>query len=193
MTDARIVRTRAALHAAILELAAQKPVPDITVSELAQQAGINRVTFYKHYTSPADALGAAIERELADARQHFLAGHEGPTLNPGQGFREGVSLVLDHVERHRALYLLAINTPQDGSVPNSLANHFTKSMQEYLALRVKLSPPIPELDEQMVAGYYGYAMVGAIKGWLLKGNASREEFAQVLVSLIPTWWFINED
>ncbi|QIM19135.1 hypothetical protein G7066_12175 [Leucobacter coleopterorum] len=52
MTDARIVRTRAALHSSITDLAAHKPVPTITVSELAIRAGINRVTFYKHYASP---------------------------------------------------------------------------------------------------------------------------------------------
>lgn len=193
MTDARIVRTRAALHTAIMELAAQKPIPDITVSELTQRAGINRVTFYKHFSSPADALGTAIEQELADARARFIEGHEGPTLDPEQGFRDGVSLVLDHIEQHRALYMLAINTPQDGSVPNNLAGHFTRSMFEYLDRRSKLSPPIPELNAQMVANYYGYAMIGAIKGWLLNGNSSREEFTQLLVALIPEWWFVDSE
>jgi AcrR family transcriptional regulator len=68
MTDARIVRTRAALNRAIIDLATEKAVPSITVSELAAEAGINRVTFYKHFTTPAEALGAALSLDLDQAQ-----------------------------------------------------------------------------------------------------------------------------
>lgn len=60
--DARIVRTRGALHAALLTLLEQKPLDQITIREIAAQAGIGYATFFRHHPSK-DALLADIAAE----------------------------------------------------------------------------------------------------------------------------------
>ncbi len=47
--DLRVIKTKAGIRQAFLELCQKKPVSKITVTELAQAAMINKGTFYLHY------------------------------------------------------------------------------------------------------------------------------------------------
>ena len=48
-TDPRIIRTRRMLMEALTRLLNQKEFDDISVQEIADQATLNRATFYLHY------------------------------------------------------------------------------------------------------------------------------------------------
>ena len=55
--------TRLLIRRAFTELLRKKPIQDISVKELCERAGINRGTFYAHYTD-IYALRDAIEEEM---------------------------------------------------------------------------------------------------------------------------------
>lgn len=63
--DLRIQRTKTAIREAFIELRKKRPIEKITVTELAKQAGINKATFYLHY-SDIFALSDDIEDALID-------------------------------------------------------------------------------------------------------------------------------
>lgn len=188
MTDARIVRTRAALHAAIIDLASQKTVTDITVSELADHAGINRVTFYKHFTSPADTLASALTQELDATREKFLSGYGSSVEDPRILFTVGMDRIFDHVEHHRKLYTLAMSSSEDGTVPHVLTSHFTVTMEQYIRNRRQLEPPLPDFDCQVAAAYFAHGMYGALKTWLLNDSSDREAVTRFMLTFEPDWW-----
>ncbi len=48
-TDRRVSKTRNAITNTLLKLMEEKPVSEITVSELTELADVNRKTFYNHY------------------------------------------------------------------------------------------------------------------------------------------------
>ncbi len=52
--DRRSRRTLAALQSSLVELLLQKPLRDITITELTETADISRTTFYLHYTDIND-------------------------------------------------------------------------------------------------------------------------------------------
>lgn len=52
----RVVLTKRLLLEALLSVLETKHVRDISVTELCRKAGINRTTFYKHYSTPNDVL-----------------------------------------------------------------------------------------------------------------------------------------
>ncbi|MBR6393010.1 MAG: TetR/AcrR family transcriptional regulator [Eubacterium sp.] len=54
--DKRIVRTRLAVFNAVFELSTEKDLDKITVVELCDRAGINKSTFYLHYSSINDCF-----------------------------------------------------------------------------------------------------------------------------------------
>lgn len=55
-SDQRTRLTKMLIRKAFTELLREKPVQNITVKELCQTAGINRGTFYSHYTDIYDLL-----------------------------------------------------------------------------------------------------------------------------------------
>ena len=57
----RVRMTRAMVREALLELLGEKPLGEVSVTELCARADINRTTFYKHYGNPSDVL-----RDIAD-------------------------------------------------------------------------------------------------------------------------------
>lgn len=59
----RIVLTRRLLQEGLLRLLATEKLEHISVTALCKEAGINRATFYNHYTSP-NALLEEMERQL---------------------------------------------------------------------------------------------------------------------------------
>ena len=54
--DRRKRKTRQAIELALLELLGTKKIDEISISELAQAADVNRKTFYNHYSSVEEVL-----------------------------------------------------------------------------------------------------------------------------------------
>lgn len=79
-------RTEASVKDAMLKLLAQKPLAEITISELAGQAHISRSTFYAHFGNTTDVYNALVEevsREISPIMSQ-IACSEGfrPTRKP---------------------------------------------------------------------------------------------------------------
>src|SRR5882757_5725196 len=62
--DPRSLRSQAALSRAILTLAAQQPVTEVTITALCQEAAVTRRTFYNHAGSPVELLEQVLTAEL---------------------------------------------------------------------------------------------------------------------------------
>lgn len=65
MEDRRIRYTKMVLQQALIALMKEKPLNQITITEICKKADINRNTFYQHYASPHD-LYQVIETALLD-------------------------------------------------------------------------------------------------------------------------------
>lgn len=68
--DPRIARTLREIDNAIIRLLKVSSWQDITIERICREAGINRSTFYKHYTNKADLLESFIERTLTGFNDH---------------------------------------------------------------------------------------------------------------------------
>ena len=64
--DKRIAKTKNKLTRALSILSQNKSPERITVSELCKAAGVNRTTFYKYYTVPADVGRESFERHTSE-------------------------------------------------------------------------------------------------------------------------------
>lgn len=70
--DPRIRRTRKMLREALIALLDSKPFDSISIQEIAEQATVNRATFYAHYSDREALLEDLVQsrfQELLDARQ----------------------------------------------------------------------------------------------------------------------------
>ncbi len=63
--DPRVTRTRKLIRDALTSLIAQKSFEAITVQDIAEQATINRATFYAHYTDKFALLDGLVREDFA--------------------------------------------------------------------------------------------------------------------------------
>ncbi|WP_162458413.1 TetR/AcrR family transcriptional regulator [Pseudactinotalea terrae] len=95
--DPRIARTRTSLRDALFSLTRERPVDEISISDIAERAGINRSTYYQHYSDKDTLLAEALDAVIDDA-----IGPE-PPLTEEHGARI-LDQYLRHVEENAALY-----------------------------------------------------------------------------------------
>jgi len=192
MVDARILHTTAALREAILRLAADRPVSEITVADVTRAAGINRATFYSHAISPGSLLADVLTPELdrireddADARraaaERGAGADELATIT-----RRGINAVVEHVVAHREIYCRALPDPNDASLHRLLVEHFTVSSAQHIrSLDIEHRP---ELLDDVAAGFVAQGFVGAIEAWLAGPRRSRKALVDTIVLSFPAWW-----
>lgn len=85
------------LSGAMLALLAEKPMEDISISELCGRAGVGRTSFYRNYREKEDIIRAY----MAHLSRDWL---EPCKKNPDLSVRETVRAVFSHFERHRDFY-----------------------------------------------------------------------------------------
>lgn len=69
--DRRIIKTRNSIKQAYMQLMLDHEMNELTISDIAEKAAINRSTFYLHYTSLNDVMND-IENELAEKIQTIV-------------------------------------------------------------------------------------------------------------------------
>lgn len=83
--DRRAVRTRRALHDALMSLIMSKGFEALTVQDIIDKADVGRSTFYAHYTGKEDLLRSGFEMlraELDEARHAARTGAGGSRSEP---------------------------------------------------------------------------------------------------------------
>jgi len=108
--DVRVVRTRTALREAMLDLLQEQAYDAINVKEIAIQAGVNRVTFYNHYSSKDELLSEILEEKLEEYRS--LIDEFSPILDREQlpGAHERfIRLNYEYIGRNAKVYKMLLS------------------------------------------------------------------------------------
>ncbi len=102
--DTRVERTRRSLQQALLTLAQESPLDDITIGTIVERAGVNRSSFYQHYADKDTLLADALDAAETDAGARVPA-LDGPLpLEPPADF----VAYLRHFETNATLYKLVL-------------------------------------------------------------------------------------
>lgn len=143
---------------ALLKLLKDKPIGDISISELCDLAGIGRASFYRNFESKEDMLRRYIHkifREWTDEADK----KENRPLN------ELLGLLFAHFEKHKDFY----NLLNERSLIYLLKD-----------VIIGLCGPKPEhcKEEAYARAYVAYALYGWIEVWFQRGmQESAEEIA----------------
>lgn len=187
--DARQVRTRAALTAAILRLAQDHAASDISMAQLAREAGVHRTTLYQHLPSPSEWLSSVLQRELDTLRETHLELPADGDLSAAS--RDVALAVLAHLEDHAVIYQRELALPRS-PLGTMLGEHFATSVRQLIDTHT-LGPAgldVPrELFRELASRWIAEAAVGAMTAWLASpAPRDPEIYLKIHATLLPEWW-----
>lgn len=176
--DRRSERTENDLMDAMVALIVEKDYGKITVSEIARRAGVDRTTFYQHYTSKDDLVLAVERRRVAKLMETF-----------------GPSLESDHpVSREMLRQALLVLMDQDACLDRRIA--LTPSYDFLLADAKRLLSRLArkalkagsDLDERHAALCAEFCAAGMLAGyveWIRSGETIPvEQLVSTLTDLV---------
>jgi AcrR family transcriptional regulator len=171
-TDARQVRTRRALLEALLRLLEARPFDQVTIREIARQAGIGYATFFRHYPSKE-----ALLHDLAAGQIRELLDRALPVLFTSDSRRSCVTL-LDYVAEHRTLWSALLT----GGAAATLKQEFTDQARRIAEERGTGGGLIPDELRVIIA----VSATVELLAWWLKQDASFdvERIAEILDRLV---------
>jgi AcrR family transcriptional regulator len=152
-TDPRVLRSRRMLIDSLAKLLIKKEFEDISVQEIADEAALNRATFYLHYPDKAALLQA-----MTDARFRDLMGRRGISFTDCDAALRAIALgVCDYLAESTSCPSQLARIPLESSIIPVVEGMF----QEGLA-RHEVAPGI---DVAMVATTAAWAVFGAARRW----------------------------
>lgn len=165
--------TKRALETSLKNLLLQKPLNKITISDIANDCGINRMTFYYHFKDIYDLIEWICNEETARA----INGKK--TYETWQqGFLQTFQMVLD-------------NKPFISNVYHSISKE--KIEDYFYAITFDLligvveekavGMSVTESDKKFIANFYNFAFVGLLLDWIKK---DMREDPQLIIDQVST-------
>ena len=163
--DARVRYTKMMIRNSLLELLRTKPIAKITVTEICEMAGINRATFYAHYSDPSDLLHA-LESEIIEDVAHWVR----PALTAvGSDLKDVLTRLVEYIgENADICFQTLVVDVIEGQFMSSwaAARQMSKDEAEYLYTFIALGS------------------VGMIRKWLAEGaKKPASEIAELILKI----------
>lgn len=168
---------RAALIEAYCQLAQDRPASAVTVTEIAQRAGYNRVTFYRHFTDVADLEEQLMTDLIAD-----LVARLRPQFKAGQT-AEFLRAVFAFCREHRAAATLLLGPQRRVAFVNRVEDTIFAEVPDY----IKQTP-----HNRVAMRIYHAGVATALYDWLTAPQTvSEAELLRLCQSLFADWFLPN--
>jgi AcrR family transcriptional regulator len=165
-TDPRILRSRRMLMEALVRLLTQKEFDDISIQEIADEATLNRATFYLHYPDKNALLQAMTATRFRD-----LIARRGLSFTNCDGALRAIALgVCDYLAETTGCPSQLAKMPLEGSIIASVEDMFQEGAAHH--------EMVPGADPKLLATTAAWAIFGAARLWYqTPGRISAEEMA----------------
>ena len=172
-TDPRIVRSRRMLMEALVRLLDRKEFDDISIQEIADEATLNRATFYLHYPDKNALLQA-----MTGARFRDLIARRGLSFTNCDGALRAIALgVCDYLAETTGCPSQLAKMPLEGSIIPVVEGMFQEGAAHH---------DIPSgVDHQLLATTAAWAIFGAARRWYqTQDRMPAEEMAAKIEAMV---------
>ncbi len=159
-TDLRIIKSKKAIKNAFLELTKEKGYNNITITDIAEKALINRKTFYMHYDTKqalydeiCNELIALLDPESTMKRLHELKGHEQ---------RKPVVALLMNIRKEKEVFSILINDENNMAFLNKLYD----KIAPVILMETHSHKDAILTDEKLLIEVYCTLFVLMLKWWI---------------------------
>jgi len=168
MTDPRVTKTRAALAQAVLALASEKPFADVTITEIAERAGVGYASFFRHYKDKDALLTAVADKMIED-----LVGIIMPAMLMEDTLAASIAICA-YTESHRSITAALLS----GGAETMVRHHIVARALEYSRLQTDLRPrnaPPMRIPPELVLTHCVASTLGLLSWWLEQGGGLTAE------------------
>jgi len=152
-TDPRILRSRRMLMEALVRLLNQKEFDDISIQEIADEATLNRATFYLHYPDKNALLQA-----MTAARFRDLIARRGLSFSNCDGALRAIALgVCDYLAETTGCPSQLAKMPLEGSIIPVVEGIFQEGAARHGVT--------PGAESELLATTAAWAIFGAARRW----------------------------
>ena len=148
--------TKRALEQSLKNLLLQKPLSKITISDIADDCGINRMTFYYHFKDIYDLIEWSCEEDARKA----LEGKK--TYDTWQ---QGLLQIFEAVQENKPIILNVYRSVSREQVENYLYR-ITYDLLEGVVEEQAQGMSVRDEDKAFIATVYKYAFVGLMLDWI---------------------------
>src|SRR5579864_4634247 len=172
-TDPRILRSRRLLLEALARLLNRKEFADISVQEIADEATLNRATFYLHYPDKN-----ALLRAMTEARFRDLIQRRGLSFENCDGALRAIALgVCDYLTESTGCPTQLSKMSLEGSIIPIVEDMFEEGLVHH--------GMAPGADASLPATTAAWAVFGAARRWFQSPNrVPAEEMAARIETMV---------
>ncbi len=173
----RITLTKMLLKKSLIELMETKPITKISVTELCNNAGINRVTFYNHYGCPSDLL-REMEADLTTELHTDLSQHVTEYIEDGKcNGKLLIDLICTFFKNNKEVSELIF---KNNSADSDFAANIFQIPTLWDDICVYLDKIYGKLKEELLMTSIVNGLYYMIKKWLLDGcKISPQEMGEI--------------
>ena len=181
-TDLRIVKTKDALHAALIRLLETKPLEKITITELCQKAKINRGTFYLHYQEIGDVFEEYFREITADLAKSYEEPYRHVSVLKTSELDPSTLRIFHHVKTYQPFYEIVLSK----RVPLQYYYLFYEEVNRlFLNDHHAAQWEFPDIQRELYCAYQANAIIGMILYWHQhEFRASAQEMNEQLVAIL---------
>jgi AcrR family transcriptional regulator len=185
-TDPRAIRTREKLIGAFHEAIRESDPREMSVSGLARAAGVNRTSFYEHFSSPEDLAIHALSDLFDVVINADIALRSGHSVSGAEASRRALHEIVSFVAAQRASYARLLGPGAAPRLAHAVAEAFTERTVQALA-PMEVRPP--EADPRITARFLAGGVLGVIGAWLTEPEptTSPDQLVEALVQCLPGW------
>lgn len=178
--DLRIIKTKASLYNALVNLMAKKTFEEIKVSEICEEAIINRSTFYTHFEDKYDLFNSFVN-DMKDKIRNELNVNEN-ILNGKEYYIKILEILLKHVEENKIMYTTMIINNRNSIVTDILY----ETIKEDEIDKISKLNSSSKISAKFIYSFYSGAIYHVVLEWIKSGcKENPEELVENISKLLP--------
>lgn len=169
--DLRVVKTKQALHQALLALLKTRTLESISVSTLCREAGINRGTFYLHYKDIGNLFDEHLHHLLQDLEDSYIEPYRHVSRLIPSHLDPSTIRIFHHVKKYQPFYEIVFDKKSPLSYYYSLLVKIKSLMKDN-----SMVDQWGDGDMPLLVAYQANAIMGLLVQWSEDGFARSPEY-----------------
>lgn len=148
--------TKLALETSLKKLLLEKPLNKITINDITEECGVNRMTFYYHFQD----IYELVEWICIEEATRALKGKKSFST-----WQEGFYNIFELAQENKVFIMNVYNSVSREQIEQYLYKLVYKLIVDILD-EMSENIPIREEDKMFIANFYKYAFVGLMLDWI---------------------------